>query len=213
MNYFVVLFKNKEKKKIINKFKTLSKANKFYQNLLSESNSVQFQKQTENGISCYYELALMEKKDINNLPIYIKDELGRTIKVETDDENLKISKISKYYIEEEFVDYKTKNKITLNELEKKYLKMTGIKLLSKLNNKVVLQVDDYSNLFTFKSEEDTDRFLDVLIRKYQIEKRIDCLIVKDTSSPQKKYLYNLLVNLGYPKSYLQRYSTTFLSKK
>ena len=43
--------------------------------------------------------------------------------------------------------------------------------------------------------------------------RMDCLIVKDYSKPQKKYLYNLLVEKGFPIDYLQRYSTTHLLKR
>ena len=44
MNYQIVLFKNKIKKKIINKFKTHKRANEFYESLLSESNNVLFEK-------------------------------------------------------------------------------------------------------------------------------------------------------------------------
>ena len=110
MNYYIVLFKNKQKRKIINKFKTLNRAKKYYDNLLQISDDVFFERQTENGDKCEYELALMENsKDNTNL--YIKDNLGRTIKVETDDDNLSIKNISKYRIEEGFVDYSNKNKI------------------------------------------------------------------------------------------------------
>jgi hypothetical protein len=139
--------------------------------------------------------------------------LGRVIKVETDDKELKIRVISDYKIEENFLDYKTKEKINFNKFESKYLKGIGIKLLSKLNNKLIVQHDENINLFTFKSENDCDRFLDELISKFQKEKRIDCLIVKDSSSPQKKYLYNILTKNGFPIDYLQRYSTTHLSRK
>jgi len=213
MNYFIVLFKNKEKKKIINKFKTLDKATKFYNDLLNKSEEVLFPKQTENGFDCQFEIALMEKKEMDNSIIYIKDELGRTIKVETDSNDLRIRKVQKYNLEEEIIDYKTKDKITMKDLEKKYLSKSGLKLISKLNNKIILQIDELTNLFTLKTEEDCDRFLDLLTNKFQRENRRDCLIVKDTSSPQKKYLYSFLVELGYPKSYLQRYSTTHPSKK
>jgi hypothetical protein len=42
VNYFVVLFKNKLKKKIIKKFVTLKKATQFYEKNLAESNDVIF---------------------------------------------------------------------------------------------------------------------------------------------------------------------------
>lgn len=212
MNYYIVLFKNKQKRKIINKFKTLNRAKKYYDNLLQISDDVFFERQTENGDKCEYELALMENtKDNTNL--YIKDNLGRTIKVETDDDNLSIKNISKYKIEEGFVDYSNKNKIFYNDFEKKYLKRDGLKLISKLNNKMIFQRDDEINLFTFKCEDDCEIFLENLVNKFQKEKRMDCLIVKDSSKPQKKYLYNLLVEKGFPIDYLQRYSTTHLLKR
>jgi len=155
---------------------------------------------------------LMENSK-NNINLYIKDNLGRTIKVETDDENLSIKKISSYKIEEGFIDFSNKKRIYFSDFEKKYLRRDGLKLISKLNNKMIFQRDDEINLFTFKCEDDCEIFLESLVNKFQKEKRMDCLIVKDSSKPQKKYLYNLLVDKGFPINYLQRYSTTHLSKR
>jgi hypothetical protein len=213
MNYLIVLFKNKEKRKIINKFKTKKKGLSFFDKLSNLSDEVIFSKKTENGNKCSYELALLETRGMNNNLLYIKDELGRTIKVETDSEDFDIIKIKNYNIEEEFLDYKTKNKITTQVFEKKYLNKVGIKMLSKLNNKIVLQNEDKINLFTFKDTDDADRFIDCL-EKYLVKKgKSDCLLIKDSSFPQRKYLYNFLIDNGFPKSYLQRYSTTHPLKK
>jgi hypothetical protein len=213
MNYFVVLFKNKQKKKIINKFKTYDKAKGVYDKLIKESEEVFFEKKTENGQECEFELALMVKNSENYEKIYIKDNLGRAIKVQTDDTDLTIKFISEYKIEESFIDYKTKEKIDFSKFKRNYLNGVGVKLISKLNNKIIVQQDENINLFTFKSENDCEKFLDELTLKFQKEKRIDCLIVKDSSSAQKKYLYNILTNYGFPINYLQRYSTTHLSRK
>ena len=49
-NYQIVLFKNKVKKKIINKFKTHKKAVEFYNDLLKENDEVIFDKEFENGV-------------------------------------------------------------------------------------------------------------------------------------------------------------------
>lgn len=212
MNYIVVLFKNKEKRKIINKFKTKKKALDFYNKLISESNNVIFSKSTENGFECLFELGLLENKEINQGKVYIKDELGRTILVKTDSEDYNILKISNYNIEEGFVDYSTKQKITSLGLEKKYLNKSGIKLVSKLNNKIVVQNDEKINLFTFKNSDDADRFI-TNFEIYYSSKKKDCLFVKDYSFPQKKYMYELLTKYGFPKSYLQRYSTAHPVKK
>jgi hypothetical protein len=213
MNYLITLFKNKEKRKIINKFKSIKRALDFFDKLSKSSDEVIFSKKTENGSKCFYELGLLEKKGISSEIVYIKDELGRLIKVTTDSDDYSIIKIINYNIEEEFVDYKTKKKITTPEFEKKYLYKTGVKMLSKLNNKIVFQNESNINLFTFKNVDDADRFIDCL-GSYLIKKgRLDCILVKDSSFPQRKYLYDFLIENGFSKSYLQRYSTAHPSKK
>jgi len=86
-------------------------------------------------------------------------------------------------------------------------------MISKLNNKIIVQLNELTNLFTFKNESDSSRFIDNLSKKYINEKRMDCIFIKDSSTPQRKYLYDMLVTLGYPKQYLFRQSTTFPLKK
>jgi len=40
-------------------------------------------------------------------------------------------------------------------------------------------------------------------------KRGDCMFVLDISSPQRKYLYKLLTDMGYNIDYLYRKETTY----
>jgi hypothetical protein len=213
MNYIVVLFKDKKKKKIINKFKTEKKAIDFYKKLIGESDNVIFEKRTENGLECTYELGLLRKKTNNQQPLYIKDDLGRQIKVELEDDEYEINKIKSYNLDETFVDYSTKQKISTQQFIKKYLKKPGIKMLSKLNNKIVLQNQDYINLFTFKSIDDSNRFIDCLQEKLDKEIKNGCIFVKDYTTVHRKYLYNILIEYGYPINYLQRHLTAHPSKK
>lgn len=213
MDYLVVLFKNKEKRKIINKFKTEGKALSFYKKLLELSSNVIFDKKTENGSESNFEIGLLKKKTMIDEKVYIKDELGRTLRVNLDSSDYSILKMSDYKIEEEFVDYSSKKKINSYYFEKKYLNKTGLKLISKLNNKVIVQNDDDINLFTFKNIDDSDRFIDCIELYLQSKNKRDCILVKDYSFAQKKYMYNLLLDYGFPKSYLQRYSTTHPEKK
>jgi hypothetical protein len=207
-NFQIVLFKNKIKKKIINKFKTYKKTNAKFKILIEESNEVVFPVKYENGSHSFYELAILEKKKSNEEKLFIKDELGRQIKVDLDDEEFTISKIISYEIEEEFLDYQTKKKINSKEFIQKYLKVTGIKMISKLNNKVIVQIDENYKLFTFKNDSDSNRFLDELGQYLRKINKNDCILVKDYSTIHRKYLYDILVNQGFPRSYLQRHSTT-----
>jgi hypothetical protein len=208
MNYLIVLFKNKIKKKIINKFITHKKANEYYKNLLAESDSVIFEREYENGNLCSYELAILEKTSGSFLPIFLKDELGRKIKVNLDDDDYTINLISKYRTEELILDITTNKKINSKEFIKLYLNGTGLTLVSKLNNKIVVQNDNVFNLFTLKNDNDSNRFIDSMSDFFIEQKRTDCMFVKDYSTSQRKYLYNLLTDYGFSKSYLQRQSTT-----
>ena len=84
--------------------------------------------------------------------------------------------------------------------------------MSKLNNKIIVQNDDKINLFTFKNDDDSSRFIDNLSSYFMDIKRMDCMFVKDYDTHQRKYLYDILVERGYPKSYLFRHSTTHPTK-
>jgi hypothetical protein len=213
MNYLIVLFKNKVKKKIIKKFKTSNRANNFYESLLSESNNVIFNKQYENGFLCNYEIAILEKTSGTFLPVFLKDDLGRNVKVELEDNDYSIKKINPYNVDELILDLSLNKKINSKEFIKLYLDPSGFKLISKLNNKIVVQNDDKFNLFTLKNDYDSSRFIDSLSKFFMEQKRFDCMFVKDYSNAQRKYLYNILVENGFSKSYLQRQTTTHPSIK
>ena len=207
-HFQIVLFKNKIKKKIINKFKTHKKTVDTFNKLVKESNDVIFPVEFENGILSSYELAVLEKRKSNDEKLFIKDEFGRQIKVNLDDDDFTINKIVSFNIEEEFLDYQTKKKIDSKGFIKKYLSVSGIKMISKLNNKIIVQIDESYNLFTFKNTSDADRFLDDLGNHLRNINKNDCILVKDYSTIHRKYLYDILVNQGFPRSYLQRHSTT-----
>jgi hypothetical protein len=210
MKYLIVLFKNKERKKIIKKFKTKERAEKFFDKLLN--NDVVFNKEVENGKSCEFELGILENDSKDFTPFYVRDELGRQIKIEIDDPNYKITKMSKYKVEEFLYDLQTKNKIPFKYFYSKYLKVTGLKFISKLNNKLLVQEDDNYFLFSLKSDGDSNRFLKILEDTLYKNKRSDCVVVYDTSIQQKKYLYSILESKGISKSFLYRNSTTFFTE-
>lgn len=211
--YQIILFKNKVKKKIVNKFKTHKKSLEYYKLLVKKSDEVIYDKVMENGVVSEYELSLVEKSSSSPISLYMKDDYGRQVKVSLDDSELTMINITRYRIEELFLDYTTNKKIDTRQFIKQYLDPTGFKLISKLNNKIIVQNDDKFNLFTLKTSKDSERFIDILTKKFNDDGRKDCLLVKDCSTPQRKYLYELLVKMGFKKSYLQRSSTTHPSRK
>jgi hypothetical protein len=212
-NYLVVLFKNKKKKKIIKKFITFNRAKLFYDNLVNKSQEVIFNVEVESGEECRYEIGLVEMSGKQLVPVYMTDEFGRSIKVKLDDEGMTLFQISQYKKEELIYDVKESKKITVNELIKKYLRGDGMKMVSVLNNKVVVQQEEKFHLFTLKNEQESSRFVDCLSLHFFKIKRGDCLFVKDYSSSQRKYLYGILESNGFSKRVLYRKFTSLPQSK
>jgi hypothetical protein len=213
MNHLIVLFKNKKRKKIINRFKTLDRAKEFFSNKVSESKNVIFEKQVENALPCSFEIALLSKKDDNFQSLFVKDMLGRQVRVDLDDDDFKIIEVIEYRVEEKIFDVYKNKKITTQEFMKSYINTPSIKLLSKLNNKVVLQNDDNIDLFTLKDPEECTRFLKSLSDYFISTQRIDVIVVYESSKAQKKYLYDILEKTGIDKKVLYRTTTTFKERK
>jgi hypothetical protein len=208
-NYLIVLFDNKVKQKIIKKYITFKKAKQFFEKCLSDSGEIIFDQVIKNGRPCDYEIGLVELSSMQLVPVYITDEMGRNVKVKMENSGMTLVNISKYKIEEEIYDIQKKEKITTHSLIRRYLKKENIKMVSSLNNKIVIQNDDEINLFSFKSQEESIRFIDCLSNYFFKIKRGDCIFVKDISSAQRKYLFDILKSKGFDKKMLYRKFTTF----
>ena len=92
----------------------------------------------------------------------MKQIIGRNIKVKLEDDGMSILMISPYKEEDLLYDVKNKSKITTQEFIKTYLRGDGLKMVSVLNNKIILQKDEQINLFSLKNESECSRFVDCL---------------------------------------------------
>lgn len=208
--YSIILFKNKERYKIIKNYTKHKNAVDFFNKKMKESDDVVFDIQTENGKKVRYELAILEKTSDKLFLAFKTDEFGRNVFINLDDPEYSIIKILDYNVPEKIFDIKKNQRISFEEFLKKYVKGGSLKVVSKLNNKIIVQEDDKFDLLSLKSEYDSNRFLDNL-EKYLINNSLkNCMIVKDNSIEQKKYLYNILMEKGYDKKMLYRNSTTHL---
>jgi len=210
MDYIVVLFKNKKKKKIINKFKNKSNAINFFNKTIS-NNKVYFNRILSFSMNSEFELGLLEKNNDDFENHYYKDKLGRQIKMNMENSEYKLIKVSIYNIEENIVDHQTNKRIKFLNFIDEYLKnFDTLKLVFILNNKIFVQYDDKFYMFSLKSESESFRFLECVSTYLIDNNRTDCLLVNDTSKFQKKYLYNLLEKNGFSKSILYKKYTTYL---
>ena len=209
----VVLFKDKKKKKILKKFITYKRAKQFYKTLTDKSKEIIFDVKVQSGKECKFELGLVELSSKQLIPVYMTDEFGRNIKVKLDEDGMTLFEISPYKKEELIFDIKENRKITVDKFIKSYLKGDGMKMISSLNNKIVVQENEKINLFTLKSESESERFIDCVSSHFFKIRRSDCLFVKDSSTPQRKYLYTLLEASGIDKKILYRKFTTLPQSK
>jgi predicted transcriptional regulator with HTH domain len=212
-NFFVTLFKNKTKKRIIKKFVTYTKAKSFYTKIKNESDKVIFSKEVENGKDCKFEIGLIELSSKQLFPIYMTDEMGRNVKVKLEDDNMTLVEITPYKMEELLYDIQTEEKIDTHILIKKYIKGDGVKMISTLHNKIIIQQDEKFSMFSLKNEQESSRFIDCLTSHFFKIKRMDCIFVKDYSSAQRKYLFELLEKFGVDKKVLYRKFTTYPRSK
>lgn len=209
MNYIVILFKNRKKKRIIKKFVTEQKAFIFFNKMIKKSDEVFFEKRVEHTKECHFELGIVSEIRKHDSPTYIKDELGRNFKVSIEgDTNTYMIEIKTYNVEEKIYDISENKKITIKEFEKKYLQNEGLKIVSVLNHKIIVQNDTKFNLFSLKNESEAVRFLDSLIGYLSNLNNKSAMIITDTSAKQKKYLYDLLIQNGFDSALLYRKFTT-----
>ena len=204
----IILFKNNKKKKVLKTFKTEKKANDFFNKLIEVSEKVKFREEFNSGSEVEYNLGIIGDKVILE-NIFYKDELGRTIYINPRVGNKYIQNIKNYNKEELIFDFQTKRKISYDTLVKTYFKNSEVYLISKLNNKIVVQNQTVINIFSLKNEYDSIRIIDIL-QKDLVGKSI---VSKDTNTIHRKYIYSLLVDKGFKKDYLYRKSTTHPRQK
>jgi hypothetical protein len=208
-NYIIVLFKNKKKKKIIKRFVTEKKARNHFNELIKENDKILFDKKIENATDSEYLIGLVTNQTNVQKTLYYTDDLGRNIVANLENSNYVFLDIKNYKIEEKLFDWQDQKKISLSELEKKYFKTTELKNIFTLNNKLCIQIEEDVSVFSLKDSEESKRLLESLENKFMNENRMDSLFVRDVSTAQRKWLYNVLESKGFDKRRLYRLKTTF----
>ncbi len=213
MNYLVVLFKNKKRKKIIKSFVQKNRAESFFDKCVQTSNKVLFDVTVENAKKVNYELAIISSVDEFQLSLFKQDYLGRNIEINLSDSDLKIIKIDRYYIPEKIYDCQKNKRITFEDFWDLYFKTKELKNIFTLNNKLIIQIDESINVFSLKNIDESKRLMST-IQEYMVDsKRADGLFVKDTDTIHRKYLYGLLEKNGFDKKKFYRQSTTFSERR
>jgi len=141
--------------------------------------------------------------------IYFIDEVGRNNLVDLDDPDHIFLRLDQFLMEELLYDWQSQSKISFGLLIKKYFSDNNFKSVFTINNKLCIQNDENINLFSLKSKYDSLRLLEVIEDFFMSKNKSNCIFVKDVSSAQRKWLYNILENKGIDKKKLYRTKTTF----
>ena len=94
-NYIIVLFKNKQRKKIIKRYATEKQAISSFEKLIKENNVI-FDKKIENAESCEYEIGLLSKNQSFQPSLFITDDYGRNSPVNLENPEYVFLKIKKF---------------------------------------------------------------------------------------------------------------------
>ena len=201
----IVLFKNGERHKVLfssnNKKSILRKYNNFI-----EEKKPKFVTDYICRKKVMFELAIITTECSDDI-IYVKDSLGRTKAVTLAGSNYNFIKILPYWKEEHIYDHTLKTKIPFYALFSDYIVGEDFKQIFTLNNKFIIQKDEYFNVFSLKTVADSLRLLKIVELEFLNSGKYNYLFVSDTSTAQRKQLYDLLENAGYKRDFLRKQYT------
>ena len=207
------MFKNKKRKKIIKSFIRKNVAELYFKKICEQSDKVKFNVEVENSLDVTYEVGLLCKNIDTQFQLFSQDDIGRNIKVNLEDSDLQIIKIHRYRVPEKLHDWSTNKRITYDEFFKKHFTNKELKNVFTVNNKIIVQRDEQTSVYSLKNIEESKRLLMLLQDEFVSLKRADAIFVKDMDTIQRKYLYDHLEKLGIDKKRLYRQSTTFSERK
>jgi hypothetical protein len=145
--YHIVVYQNKKRKRFIKSFKTYNEANTFFLKFLSVNKVIfpKYRLNTENDL--VHELAILSDKSSETNPLQYEEGLTIKKKVEID-------------IEETVYNTKSKQRYTILEIIKKFVKGKSNLNFYPIHNKLVIQdsMTDLLEIFVFKDVDDCNRF-------------------------------------------------------
>lgn len=207
------MFKNKKRKKIIKSFVRKNVAELYFKKICEQSDKIKFNVEVENSLDVTYEVGLLCKNIDTQFQLFSQDDIGRNIRVNLEDSDLQIIKIHRYRVPEKLHEWSTNKRITYDEFFKKHFTNKELKNVFTVNNKIIVQRDEQTSVYSLKNIEESKRLLMLLQDEFVSLKRADSIFVKDMDTIQRKYLYDHLEKLGIDKKRLYRQSTTFSERK
>lgn len=204
--YFIVLFCNKKKVRILYKCMKRSTVYEYWHEFKTQKKPrfTKSQKGKRNR-ELVYELGLIFPNTRWSTQIWVKDSLGRNEPANIEDGKLRIKELVPYWEEELIYDFSSKKRIRYHEMLEYIEGITEIAQIFTLNNKLFVQVEDDIRLFGNKNIQDADRLLGLVKEDLLNKKRGNFIFVKDVTTHQRTMLYNLLESKGFKRQELFRH--------
>lgn len=204
--YFIYLYCNRKKQKIIHKSAKRSTILEIWRELKTQKKPPYVK--TNSGkkrVSTNYELALIFPNTRWSTKTYIKDDMGRNLEATIDNNKQRIKELIPYWVEELIYDFDAKKRIRYHELIEHFISVKDVAQVFSLNNKIFLQVDNDVKMFGNKNLDDSNRLFAIIRDDLLKRKKTNFIFVKDVTTHQRKLLYNLLVEKGYKRTELFRH--------
>jgi len=204
--YFVVIFCNKKKVKILHRSMKKNTIYDYWHEFKTQKPPRFLKLQAgKRKRELVYELGLIFPNNRWSKPTYIKDEMGRNTEAIMEDGKLRIKELIPYWAEELIYDFDSKKRIRYHEMMEIITPITEISQIFTLNNKLFLQVEDTVRMFGNKNTNDAERLFELVKEDLLKKNRGNFIFVKDISTHQRKLLYDMLEKKGYKRTELFRH--------
>ena len=204
--YFIVLFCNKTKVRILYKCMKRSTVYEYWREFKTEKKPRYVKQQGgKRNRELIYELALIFPNNRWATQVWVKDSLGRNQEAKIEEGNFRIKEIVPYWEEELIYDYSIKKRIRYHQMMEYIESVTEIAQVFTLNNKLFVQVEEDVRLFGNKNIKDADRLLGLVKEDLLKKKRGNFIFVKDVTTHQRTLLYDLLESKGFKRQELFRH--------
>ena len=204
--YFIVLFCNKKKVKILYRCMKRTTVTEYWHEFKTERKPPFIKLQGgQRNKELIFELGLIFPNNRWATQMWVKDSLGRNIPAKIEDDKYRIKEMVPYWQEELIYDFQIKKRIRYHEMMEQILPITEVAQIFILNNKLFVQVDNDIKLFGNKNLNDSERLLEIVKEDLLKRKRGNFFFVKDITTHQRSLLYKLLESKGFKKEELFRH--------
>ena len=204
--YFIVLFSNKKKVKILYKCMQKTTVYEYWREFKTQRKPpfVKVQGGTRKQ-DLVFELALIFPYNRWVTQVWVRDSLGRNQEAIIEDNKFRIKEIVPYWQEELIYDFQTKKRIRYHEMMEYITSVKDIAQIFTLNKNLFVQIENDVRMFGNKNKFDSERLFDIVREDLLKRKRGNFIFVKDINTHQRTLLYNLLESKGFKRTELFRH--------